>query len=98
MSRTYGRLCRITVSPLSNAAAMQGKAEFFAPLIETRPRNSRPPVMRNLSMSGQIRGNRPAVKVVSNGIDWSASGPLADSFYFAEQPGRLRSSRFEFVV
>ena len=78
---------------------MQGKAEFFAPLIETRPRNSRPPVMRNLSMSGQIRGNRPAVKVVSIGVDWSASVPLADSFYnFAEQPGRLRSSRFEFVV
>ena len=36
-------------SGLSNAAAMQGKAEFLAPLIETRPFSARPPVMRNLS-------------------------------------------------
>jgi hypothetical protein len=32
-------------------AAMQGSAEFFAPLIETRPRSGRPPLMRNLSIS-----------------------------------------------
>jgi hypothetical protein len=31
-------------------AAMHGSAEFFAPLIVTRPLKGRPPVMRNLSI------------------------------------------------
>jgi hypothetical protein len=30
-------LCRVTVSGVSSAAAMQGNAEFLAPLIETLP-------------------------------------------------------------
>jgi hypothetical protein len=32
------------------AAARHGSAEFFAPLMVTRPLKRRPPVMRNLSI------------------------------------------------
>src|ERR1041384_8168082 len=50
-SRTYGTLCSVTVSADSIAAAMQGSAEFFAPLTWTRPLNARPPVILNLSIN-----------------------------------------------
>jgi hypothetical protein len=36
------------------AAAMHGSAEFFAPLIWTRPLKGRPPVMRNLSIGLKV--------------------------------------------
>ena len=49
-------LCSVTVSDVSRAAAIQGSAEFFAPLIETRPRKGFPPVIRNLSTKGEIKG------------------------------------------
>lgn len=35
---------------------MQGKAEFFAPLTETRPRKGRPPEILNLSIAEEING------------------------------------------
>src|SRR5919107_2003367 len=50
-SRTYGTLCSVTVSADSIAAAMQGSAEFFAPLTWTRPLSARPPVILNLSIN-----------------------------------------------
>jgi hypothetical protein len=37
MSRTLGMLCSVTGSEVSSAAAMAGRAEFFAPLILTVP-------------------------------------------------------------
>src|SRR6516165_810970 len=50
MSRTMGMLCSITGSEVSNAAAIAGSAEFFAPLIATEPCNRLPPRIRNLSI------------------------------------------------
>jgi hypothetical protein len=38
------------ITGVSNAAAMQGSAEFFAPLIETLPLIGRPPTILNLSI------------------------------------------------
>ena len=49
-SRTLGMLCSVTFSAVSNAAAIAGSAEFFAPLIATVPRSAFPPLIRNLSM------------------------------------------------
>ena len=49
---------RNTVVPFAaNAAAIIGKAAFFAPLTETRPRRGRPPRTTNMS----IRGPPPSV-------------------------------------
>src|SRR5262245_3712106 len=50
MSRAYGRLCRVIVSGVSRAAAMQGSAEFLAPLTRTRPSRGLPPTILNLSI------------------------------------------------
>ena len=44
-----GKIVKRAVAGLSNSAAMQGSAEFLAPLIETRPLSLRPPLIRNLS-------------------------------------------------
>src|SRR6267142_2692587 len=49
-SRTFGMLCSVTFSAVSNAAAITGSAEFFAPLIATVPRSAFPPLIRNLSI------------------------------------------------
>ncbi len=58
MSRTYGMLWSVTVSGVSSAAAMQGSAEFLAPLIETLPWSGRPPEIRNLStMRDRVKEN-----------------------------------------
>src|SRR5260370_35045023 len=50
MSRTMGTLRRVTGSAVSNAAAIAGSAEFFAPLIVTVPCSGLPPRIRNLSI------------------------------------------------
>jgi hypothetical protein len=50
MSRTLGILRRVTRSFVRSAAAIAGKAEFFAPLMPMVPRRDLPPLIRNLSM------------------------------------------------
>ena len=47
-SRTFGMLCSVTFSAVSNAAAIAGSAAFFAPLIATVPRSAFPPLIKYL--------------------------------------------------
>src|ERR1039458_282964 len=51
MSRTWGMFSRITGSSVSKAAAMQGSAAFFAPLIRTVPSSGLPPRITSLSIT-----------------------------------------------
>src|SRR5271168_955630 len=55
MSRTIGSRCRMTGSGVSNAAAIAGRAAFFAPLMDTLPRKGFPPQILNLSMPVEFR-------------------------------------------
>ena len=50
MSRTRGMFLRCTGSSVSNAAAIAGSAEFFAPPICTVPSSRLPPSIRNRSI------------------------------------------------
>src|SRR5580658_3684672 len=50
MSRTCGMFSKMTGSSVRRAAAMQGRAAFFAPLTRTVPRSGSPPRITNLSM------------------------------------------------
>src|ERR1700747_1726549 len=50
MSRTVGTLCSVTASGVSSAAAIRGRAEFFAPPIVTLPGSGFPPQILNLSI------------------------------------------------
>src|SRR3984957_12973370 len=51
MSRTWGMFSRMTSSSVRMAAAMQGRAEFFAPETLMVPRRGLPPRTTNLSMA-----------------------------------------------
>ena len=48
-------LWSVIVSAVRMAAAMHGSAEFFAPLIETRPFKGLPPRMRNFSTTERLK-------------------------------------------
>src|SRR5258708_28445167 len=50
MSRTWGMFSRMTSSSVRMAAAMQGRAEFFAPETLMVPRRGLPPRTTNLSI------------------------------------------------
>src|SRR5215467_7775392 len=56
MSRTSGMFSRITGSSVRMAAAMAGRAAFFAPLMRTLPTRGLPPRITNLSirLSGAV--------------------------------------------
>src|ERR1039458_5231911 len=56
MSRTCGMFSRMTGESVSRAAAMQGSAAFFAPLMRTVPRSGSPPRITNLSMNESLHG------------------------------------------
>src|SRR5580704_1614657 len=60
-SRTFGMLCSMTFSGVSNAAVITGNAEFFAPAIATVPCNGLPPLIRNLSMRSLFPQRPPQI-------------------------------------
>src|SRR5277367_6396565 len=53
MSRTWGIFSSTTSSSVRIAAAMQGSAEFFAPLTRIVPSSGLPPRITNLSMTAR---------------------------------------------
>src|ERR1700722_1709065 len=65
MSRTWGMFSRITSSSVRMAAAMQGRAEFFAPETLMVPSSGFPPRTTNLSIPSSLRG----FAVESRGVD-----------------------------
>src|ERR1035438_6949984 len=70
MSRTCGTFSRITGSSVSRAAAMQGSAAFFAPLIRTVPSSGLPPRITSLSMIYDLVLRRPLLyEPLPNGVD-----------------------------
>src|ERR1700710_1085643 len=55
MSRTWGMFSRMISSSVRMAAAMQGRAEFFAPETLMVPRRGLPPRTTNLSITYYLR-------------------------------------------
>src|SRR3954464_4401075 len=95
MSRTSGIFSRVTVSSVSSAAAMQGRAEFFAPEMRTVPTSGLPPRITNLSMEVSSGFPVAEIRIARNGCGWSgAGGTVADFFAPPEpQPQRHRGHR-----
>src|SRR5437016_13288065 len=60
MSRTCGMFSRITGSSVSRAAAIAGRAAFFAPLMRIVPRSGFPPRITNLSIAKEFRNETAA--------------------------------------
>src|ERR1700722_10795808 len=78
MSRTWGMFSRMTSSSVRMAAAMQGRAEFFAPETLMVPRRGLPPRTTNLSIKsvyGDFSWKWVAGRVrVGNSLGWANFG------------------------
>src|SRR5580704_13997963 len=79
MSRTWGMFSRMTSSSVRMAAAMQGRAEFFAPETLIVPRRGFPPRTTNLS-----------IRLVYGDFAWKwVAGLVREKAFGAERGRRL---------